>query len=507
MASSKQEPPSQPSQTIEKQNAEKAMQAPKAAEVSTGISPPLDKYGFYATLSQLCGADSADKITPLAYESVLILAKDFVNSFLSKLDLPKKRITLEMVKDYIETRTSKEVKKHAQMRGLSACERLSSKEPSKETIKTDFILEQAKTLKPEYTFDENALAYLNACLDYLFSEIFELSWNVVRDYRQTKVTVKFIRMSIENDLELLYVWPDVKTLLSGEDDPALSIFRAASQTSKPSSSWKTVTTEAVEIKLQPSTEGNVTKDVVIGNFMNAIEGAYDVEANQSSTWLNDRPPKNFVSGTVLVRDVSMRIPAMVGTWKAAHLYSNHGCCGAMFWHTTFVGPDEQAAANLIRDFSQAGMQVIENVELEQTANMGLRLIGRYSWDYYREYKGNGSPAAPDRLYDLYGFGPHCYFIDAENYKNVVCPDIVSRAQQLEQGHQNVQFQPYVSKVNESGALAIFSGQEYMFAKIFLQPSLEPDTERKWLGVRAILVFTYNIPETWQECRIENAPIQ
>jgi hypothetical protein len=172
----------------------------------------------------------------------------------------------------------------------------------------------------------------------------------------------------------------------------------------------------------------------------------------------------------------------------------------MFWHTDLVGQDAQAAANLIRDFAQSGMEIIENNESEHLKNKGLRLIGRYSWDYYRQYSGGGY-RIPQLASSLFG-GPHCFFAPVDDYKNKIYPEILTRVTEFDNGIDS-RFRPFLSRINHTGVLSVFPNQEYMFAKVFLQPSPQGNG---WLGVRAMLLFTYNIGETWGECQIENVRI-
>lgn len=491
-----------------KSTLEEVTEAKTTTKAAAANNTMDDTFGILALLYKISGRDAQSiRFTPTAYQAMLTLLNDFVDSFLQKLpeSQTKTMIPLDMVKDYILNRTMNEVQKHAVRAGTKACESILSNEPSTESLKASLILERTNQLRPQHVFEADALAYLNGCIGYLCAEIIELSFNTMRDYRHTAIAVKHIHLAITNDPELFYSWPRMVELIgAGENDPTTHLIEPL-KASLPRKLFKP-TTSSFEILLKSSSPDIVTTDVVIGNFMNALEGANDPTKNQAAYWLNENPPGNFISGTVLVRDVSMRVPAMVGTWKAGHLYSNQGCCGAMFWHSTFVGPDDQSAANLIQDFARAGMQVIENVETPLTARMGLRLIGRYSWDYYRNNQEEEGPSTSvDRIYNVFGPGPHCYFVDAQQYKDLVYPDLLSRSEQLERG-EDTRLHPYVNRVSENGALAIFSSQEYMFAKIFLQASSASAGAHKWIGVRAILVYTYNIGETWQDCQIESTPI-
>jgi len=247
--------------------------------------------------------------------------------------------------------------------------------------------------------------------------------------------------------------------------------------------------------------GAPTVDVTIGNFVNALEGSCETFGNAaSSTWLNESPPPNITSGTIIIRPVSMRLPAITGRWMSGHLISKLGCCGAMYWHTDLVGPDAFSAASLIREFAHSGMEIIEHNETEHLKNKGLRLIGRYSWDYYRQY-GGGGYRIPQLASSLFA-GPHCFFAPADEYKSRVYPEVLMRVTEFDNG-QNVRFQPFLNRINHSGALAVFPGQEYMFAKVFLQRDAH---NTGWLGVRAMLVYTYNIGETWSDCQIEHVRI-
>ena len=243
-----------------------------------------------------------------------------------------------------------------------------------------------------------------------------------------------------------------------------------------------------------------TIDVVIGNYHNAYEGAYD-ENNTSESWLNQTPPQNKASGTVIVRDVSMRIPALVGQWHVAHLRSLEECCGAFFWHSEHVGPDIQSAVNLIKEFSELGMQVFENDERKEEADKGLRLIGRYSWDYYRKCKGVDKEV-DDGAQELF-MGPHCFFVPADHYRDSVFPEIMKRSL----SESKKEYKADLTQIDDNGALVIMEGQEYMFAKVFLQENnnKEEGKQKEWIGVRAMLVFTYEMSE-WEDASIEDIPI-
>ena len=188
---------------------------------------------------------------------------------------------------------------------------------------------------------------------------------------------------------------------------------------------------------------------------------------------------------------------------AGHFISNLGCCGVMFWHTLYVGPNPQAAVDLIKDFARSGMEIFENNEKEGLRNKGLRLIGRYSWDYYRQY-GGGGYRIPQLTSTLFG-GPHCFFLPAEEYRNKVYPDILTRVAEFDNGAPDARFQPFLNRINHNGAVGVFPNQEYMFAKVFLQPDSYTNRTR-WVGVRAMLLYTYNVGETWADCRVENVPI-
>lgn len=168
-------------------------------------------------------------------------------------------------------------------------------------------------------------------------------------------------------------------------------------------------------------------------------------------------------GTVRVHDISFIAPALNGIWEQIPLYPDTDsttACGALFRHQD----DFRDAADAIMKMERAEGFVICN-DPTPVLSQGVRFIGRYDWNY-----GCASDGDDDD--------------DRGTYNGEYC---------LVGSRDSVRGSANRHEAQRKGAMfAEFDGQEYMFG-------------RQWFTedgkLRALLVYTYNMPEFFADCRL------
>eukprot|EP00050_Salpingoeca_kvevrii_P000361 m.146577 g.146577 ORF g.146577 m.146577 type:complete len:755 (-) comp10094_c0_seq3:2528-4792(-) len=259
-------------------------------------------------------------------------------------------------------------------------------------------------------------------------------------------------------------------------------------------------------------------------------------------WFSE--PSREASGTVLVHNVSMELPAAAGTWRCEPLNSQNvrqgvdsALCGVAFWHTELVGPDEAAIAALLRDMANADAPLICNEESPAARALGIHFIGRYSWDFYRDATRNA--ALPDDSdlklasseLETLSLGPSCGIVQPRAYLSEVLPTIHAAAaasaaadKAAEQAaaaaaeageevpaarwgrhvneHQIPSGVSAFAAASSASAFGHMAFQEYNFGRVFLQsiPGIAHPV------VRAVVSYTYNSPETLGELAVGAVPV-
>ena len=267
----------------------------------------------------------------------------------------------------------------------------------------------------------------------------------------------------------------------------------------------------------------------IGVAFNACK-LLEREAPEPTCW--QASPRTFSGGTVMVHDVDMRIPVRSGRWIVGRLYTAMGCiCGGMVWHESVGGP--QDAANLIRQMEDAGAPVICNTEPNDVLNLGVRFIGRYSW---QDSNSENDPLM-ETLHASHclHLGPEFYFAPQETIRRTIIPTytssmaqvddlvnaaIASRRAANEEEKYNGQFQvealydgaggspsafshlrfPSVAVYDNAGVGFTFANQEYLFGRVWF------DKDKDQTQCYAMCFYTYASPDYFAFMRLEEAPV-
>ena len=257
----------------------------------------------------------------------------------------------------------------------------------------------------------------------------------------------------------------------------------------------------VEFTLQGPNENEEVIDVAIGNYENVIEAALAPDSSRFS-WLIS----NKLSQGDLNEDESSshkeffptRLPAMTGNWKAANLTcSNKGYCGVAIWHTEHVGPNAESVLELIKHFMSMGMNYFEEEPNETCYENGLRSVGRYSWDYFRECFEVHDQVNLEDVQELFT-GPHCFFCPLDVYTEYIFPILVKQGKIFDDEESGISNAPIFNqrlyKLMEEGVLAVLCDKEAMFGKVFLHANKQGE----WIGARALIVFSLERGEHWSE---------
>jgi histone H2B len=282
--------------------------------------------------------------------------------------------------------------------------------------------------------------------------------------------------------------------------------------------------------------------MVVGHINNAIEGMasfYSAHAEhgesserrsealaKESSFLNPDVHPATAMDTVMAKEVEMLLPCIPGSWRAARLFNleyrkeggdfvpgadpstnvvsqetgNPPPFGAIFWHSESVGPSCSDAAALIGQMDALGGEVIMNEETEALKRFGVRFIGRYAWDYYRTIppgllrEVNELDKSLGEVFE----GPTCFFVSPQGMQHEVLPEVRAMAD------AETEMPFFLSGIGDHGVVASLPEQEYMFGRVFLSCDVEGKDIR---GVRAFMYFTYNAPEQWSACAVEDAAVK
>lgn len=229
----------------------------------------------------------------------------------------------------------------------------------------------------------------------------------------------------------------------------------------------------------------------------------------------------------------MELPVVAGEWRCAALLRSIPqrnepiIAGCAVWHSNLVGNAARDMASLIAEMEDMGAGPIHNVASEEQRNYGLRLIGRYDWDYYSGgAKNDALPATSELKIDddqhcVFlgdGFGGSFQFVDAKNYWSTVHPSI--RARLVASNFFPSGLSTYSSSDSNAPPSRAFGmhiaspGSEYTFGRVWLTKDDKQQNDANvvsnvdgWLGAKAMIWFTYNIGEFFGELSVGlNAPV-
>jgi hypothetical protein len=270
--------------------------------------------------------------------------------------------------------------------------------------------------------------------------------------------------------------------------------------------------------------------VCVGPVESALSACVKIESGleEPKCWRN--PPHSYCGGTVLVHDVDVRLPTLHGNWSSGNLFNQCGhICGGMVWHES-VGNTKEAA-RLLFDMEQAGAEVICNQENQAVLALGIRFIGRYSWQEDNELTdpalcvdGDDDDAMTRYLFER---GPTCFFVPQKTFREDVLPQYSERlkcfhsilshreaeakaaqsstdtsdfGEQSKESEdtelQSLRF-PSMTRFGNTGVGFFFAQQEYLFGRVWFTP------EGK---CKAFCCYTYASPSFFCQMRLVDQPI-
>lgn len=282
----------------------------------------------------------------------------------------------------------------------------------------------------------------------------------------------------------------------------------------------------VPFTLESSSEQGIAW-TCIGHINNVAEATNRFLASQAqgsaveSEWLKDASENEFVrSGTVLVNTTSdVLLPARPGNWTAYSIFNNvsGGLCAVLFCHNEFVASAE-SAASLLRGLEAVGGGIGANIPSEKARELNIRFIGRYDWDYYRQFPEKAEEASalhipwPERdTYEPF-LGPTAIMVTPTVALEQLLPWYAVVLDDPEEKHKydkhwkEENFEGAVKKGiamigNEQGAIAHFAHAEYMFGRVWFEEAGGERVGGAGPRAQALLVFTYDMPDFFAQTSV------